>query len=370
MPARSGRGAQDEGIASVSVLELARSPLTDDLEHVLAQTRDLWDDLRGQRVFITGGTGFIGTWLLASFAWANDRLGLGARATVLTRAPDIFLRRAGYLAAHPAIELLAGDVVTFHMPEGKFSHVIHAATFLARSGRPSDPLALLNANLRATRRVLRLACRCGARRFLFTSSGAVYGRQPPELARVPEEYVGAPEATDLGSAYGHSKRLSELLTVGYAARHGLEPTIARCFAFVGPYLPFDRRLAIGNFLADALRGGPIEVLGDGTPVRSYLYAADLASWLWTIFLRGQAGRTYNVGSEEAVSIAEVARAVADAVHPGAEIRIAGAPRRGVPAERYVPATRRAREELGLREDVGLAEAISRTATWARRQRVT
>lgn len=350
----------------MSATAIARSPIADDLEYVLERTRDLWPDLRGERVLVTGGTGFVGTWLLASLAWANDRLGLGARATVVTRMPEAFRRRTGLIAPHPAVELLAGDVASFRPPEGTFSHVIHAATYQAPAGRAADPLTLLSANLRSTRHVLRLASMHGARRLLFTSSGAVYGTQPPGLERVGEDYGGAPEATDPALAYGHSKRLSELLTVAWAARHALEPTIARCFAFVGPYLPFDRQLAAGNFIADALRGGPIEVRGDGTPVRSYLYASDLAIWLWTILLRGRPCRPYNVGSEAAVTIAELARATARAVHPGAEIRIAGVPRPGAAAERYVPATGRAREELGLREGVGLAEAISRTAAWARR----
>jgi dTDP-glucose 4,6-dehydratase len=112
-----------------------------------------------------------------------------------------------------------------------------------------------------------------------------------------------------------------------------------------------------------MAGGPIKVNGDGTSYRSYLYAADLAIWLWTILLRGASNRPYNVGSRQPVSIAQLAEAVRRTVAPQAEIQIAQKPVPGQPAARYVPETARAEQELGLREWVSLEEAIRRTAQW-------
>src|SRR5215471_10451273 len=102
-----------------------QNPLASDLDHVLKQTAGVWEELRGQRIFITGGTGFFGCWLLESFAWANEKLKLNASAVVLTRNLDAFRKKAPHLAAHPAIQFHPGDVLTFGFPSGRFSHVIH-----------------------------------------------------------------------------------------------------------------------------------------------------------------------------------------------------------------------------------------------------
>ena len=204
-----------------------------------------------------------------------------------------------------------------------------------------------------------------AARALLTSSGAVYGGQPPELTHVPEDYAGAPNTMSPQSAYGEGKRMAEHLGSLWSQRFGLEVAVARGFAFVGPYLPLDIHYAVGNFIRDGLHGGPILVQGDGTPCRSYLYAADLAVWLWTILLQGQSCRSYNVGSEEVVSIAELAHAVADCFDPRPQVRIVQTPMPGKPAERYVPTTLRARTELSLRQTIGLRSSIQRTIEFYR-----
>jgi nucleoside-diphosphate-sugar epimerase len=154
------------------------NPLANDLDHVLAHTPGLWDELRGARIFVTGGTGFFGCWLLESFAWANHHLKLGASAVVLTRNPKAFRTKAPHLASYSAIELHSGDVRSFDFPPGKFTHVIHAATEASAKFNDENPLLIFDTIVEGTRRVLELARHSGAKKFLLASSGAVYGRQP------------------------------------------------------------------------------------------------------------------------------------------------------------------------------------------------
>jgi len=336
------------------------NPLSTDLNHILDHTRDLWDELRGERIFITGGTGFFGCWLLESFLWANQKLDLGARAVVLTRRPDSVKRSLPHLMLDPSIHLHEGDVRNFEFPKGECSHIIHAATESNAKLSDENPVLILDTIIEGTRHTLDFAVHCKARKFLLTSSGAVYGKQPSDLTHIPEDYPGAPDPLDPRSAYGIGKRTAEQLCALYQKHYGVSSTIARCFAFVGPYLPLDIHFAIGNFLRDVMNGGSIVIKGDGTPYRSYLYAADLAIWLCTILLRGTPGRAYNVGSEESISIAEVAKRVVRSVSSNVKIEIQGRKQKNQTLERYVPSTQKAITELNLRQTIDLDQAIQHT----------
>jgi dTDP-glucose 4,6-dehydratase len=342
------------------------NPLAQDLDHVLDHTRALWEDVRGERLFITGGTGFVGTWLTESLLWANRRLGLEISAFLLTRSPERFRHRSPHLAGDRAVTLLQGDGASFEFPGGAFPLVIHAATERWFDPQPGQESGIFDCDLAATRRVLELAKAGGTRRLLFTSSGAVYGKQPAGLEQIPEDYPGAPSTMDPKAAYGQGKRAAEFLCASYAQVCRFDSVIARLFAFTGPYLPLDEGYAAGNFLRDILQGGPIRIAGDGTPYRSYLYAADLAIWVWTLLMRGRSAYPYNVGSPEAVTIRELAERMADAIAPGTPVEIARQPVEGAPPLRYVPSTERARVELGLETWVGLEEGIRRSCAWHRR----
>jgi nucleoside-diphosphate-sugar epimerase len=339
---------------------LNHSVFEEDLASVLSQTHDLWEELRGGELLVTGGTGFFGKWLLASFIRANDELGLGARAVVLSREPEKFVCEYPVLANNPALAFAHGDVRDFDFPSGHFSHIIHAATDANTSADLGSSVRMFDTITAGTRRVLDFAVGCQAPKVLFVSSGAVYGKQPPEMENLDEDYCGAPNTLQADSAYGEGKRAAEMLCAAYSRIYGLEVKIARCFAFLGPYIPLSRSFAAGNFIRYALDGGPVVVNGDGTPVRSYMYTADLAVWLWTILFRGASGRAYNVGSESSVSILELAQAIGKAAGLGADVKVRKEPVPGLASERYVPSVRRASSELGLEQLVGLDEAVRRT----------
>lgn len=336
--------------------------LEQDLHFVLGATRDLWPSLRGARLFITGGTGFIGCWLLESLRHADQHHKLGVHATVLTRDPNTFRRKAPHLANYSGFNFIAGDVCNFKTPPGEFTHLIHAATDASADLNEHDPRRMFDTVLQGTRRALDFAVEKAVSRVLFLSSGAVYGQQPWDMEKVAESWTGGPNCVDPRVAYAEGKRAAEMLCAIYAKQFGVKIAIARIFALLGPYLSLDIHFAAGNFIRDAMQGKPIVVNGNGSPCRSYLYASDLTVWLWHMLVRAQPGKPYNVGSDESVSVRELADRVSDTLG-NVGYRVLGAPDMGWNLGRYVPETSLIGRDLGLYRTVTLNEAIRRTALW-------
>ena len=295
-----------------------------------------------RRVFITGGTGFFGKSMLDLRLRRADLR--EDEWTILSRNPDAFRARFPRLAGQPGVSFVSGDVRDF-AAAGRFDDIIHAAT--AAVTTLSDDV-MTSTIVEGTRHVIDFARRCGAERLLFTSSGAVYG---PQTAPVDETTACNPV-----TAYGRGKLEAERML----ADSGLDVRIARCFAFTGPFLSRDTHYAIGNFIGDCLAGRDIEIRGDGTPCRSYLYADDLVDWLFAVLERGQTSRPYNVGSAKSVSIRELAEMVRGVLGSASEVHVLSEPKPG-PASVYVPVVARACAELGVRETVGLDDAIRLSA---------
>ena len=330
------------------------------MDHVLAHTEGLWEELRGKNIFITGGTGFFGCWFLESFAWANEKLNLNASMLVLTRDLEAFKKKAPHLTNDSSISFHTGDIRSFDFPESEFDYIIHAAASLSSLPDGKDSLEVFDIIVEGTRHILEFAKQCKANKFLLISSGAVYDQQPPDITCICEDYQKAPDPADWHSSYGEGKRAAELLTVLNARQYGFEAKIPRCFAFVGPYQKLDGQWAIGNFIRDGLNGGPIVVKGDGMAYRSYLYAADLIIFLWTILFRGESCLPYNVGSEEEINIRSLAQLVSSVCKIKKDVVISKKPDIKADIERYIPSTKRVREKLNLKQLISLQDAIKRT----------
>lgn len=346
-----------------------RQMIRHDCSRVLGERPSGLDALRGGVLLVTGGTGFVGSWIAEMVAYLNDHHQFGLRLLLLSSQASSFQTRAPFLAARKDIELIERDILNVVTLPEDVSWIIHAAADPDFRNHATDPLGTLRVITRGTDAVLQAAARLGnLRKFLHISSASIYGLQAEEPPSVPESYVGSLDCATPGHAYAEGKRAAETICAAYRTQMRLPIVTARPFAFLGPYQLLDRPWAANSFLRDSMRGGPIRIQGDGQSVRSYMYAADMAVWMLTILARGTSGAIFNVGSPDGVSLMELAEKIASLHSHSVKIvaRTLGpnAPR----ATRLVPDVSLAKTVLGLGVKTDLDASLRTAIQWYQGQR--
>ena len=152
------------------------------------------------------------------------------------------------------------------------------------------------------------------------------------------------------------------MSTAKSTKQGLHFVTARLFAFIAPFLPLGTHFAAGNFIQDAVTSNQIEIKSGGGSIRSYLYATDLCASLWALKARGQTMRAYNVGSEQEVSIRDLAVEVVNCTNKEAQVKVNGIDT-FENVTRYVPSVERIRKEIGFSQSVPLEQSLLRTSTW-------
>ncbi len=320
--------------------------------------------LRGNHILITGGTGFLGTWISELVAFLNDNYGFGIRLTLLSTHANSFGDKAMHLAMRDDIALVERDIRNIFEIHEEVNGIIHAACSPDSRLHVSDPLRTIDVIVNGTSALLAAAARLpNLKKVVNISSGLVYGSQPFEIERISEGFWGTMAPDLVGSVYAEAKRCAETVCAAYRNGQRLPIVNVRPFAYIGPYQLLDKPWAINNFLRDALLGGPIRILGDEQTTRSYLYASDMAFWILKILAEGQSGQSFNVGSSQGITLLELAKTIASSVGEGIEIRKSLIHKDS--RSRFVPDISLAEASLGLRPTVPLDEAIKRTCLWNR-----
>jgi dTDP-glucose 4,6-dehydratase len=339
---------------------MKRLPI-EDLEHIFENTQDIWELFRGKSIFLTGGTGFFGKWLLESFIYVNEKLSLNAKITILTRNPESFLFEYPFYNKYVnTVNFVKGDILTydFNLDE-KFQYIIHAATEASDSLIKENPLLMMDTITIGTRKILNFAIKHNLNGFLYVSSGAVYGKQPEHIESINETDSYNININDPNSAYAEGKRIAELYCSTYSKKYKFPLKIVRCFAFVGPHLPLDTHFAIGNFIKSIISNENIIIKGDGTTIRSYMYASDLTTWLWKILFTGKENYPYNVGSNEKITILELANLI-KSFNPKIKLIVQGD--KALFQDKYIPNVKRAKQ-IGIEVKVDLYTAIEKTISY-------
>ena len=335
-----------------------------DCEQVTADSVDSLSSLRGQCILITGGTGFVGTWLAELIAFLNDNHNFNTQLILLSGRANNFSAKAPHLAIRNDITLIERDIRSVVDIPNEVGWIIHAAGNPDNRVHASDPLRTIDVIVKVTDTLLEAATRLpDLKKFLNISSGLVYGSQPWELEAIPENFMGSLYCDSISSAYAEAKRMGETLCAVYRNQHRLPIVNVRPFAFIGPYQLLDRPWAINNFIRDGLLGGPIRILGDGETVRSYMYPSDMAWWLLRILAQGTVGTTYNVGSPYGLTLKQLAEKISSHFPVRPKILAHVSSDKSLRCSKFVPDVSLAQNTLGLNITVDLDTAIRRTIIW-------
>ena len=342
---------------------MKRLPL-EDLDYIFQHTKDIWEPFRGKSIFLTGGTGFFGKWLLESFIYINEKLGLKAKIIILSRNPELFIEQYPFYKEYKnSVKFVKGDILTYDFKlNEKVQFIIHAATAASDSLNNNNPLLMMDTITLGTRNVLDFAMTQSIEGFIFISSGAVYGKQPFTVSKIKEKDSFKIDINNSNAAYSEGKRIAELYCATYFEKYNLPVKIARCFAFVGPYLPLDTHFAIGNFINNVVKNENIVITGDGSTTRSYMYASDLSISIWKILLIGSNNKPYNVGVDTAYSLKEIALMLKK--NYGNDVQILNF-NKDLTKNIYVPNIDALINELEIKHFVKIEEAIQKTIDFAK-----
>ncbi|MBK7957632.1 MAG: NAD-dependent epimerase/dehydratase family protein [Bacteroidetes bacterium] len=330
----------------------------EDIQYINSNLSGLVEKLKNKSIFITGGTGFIGKWRVEGLVHLNEENRLNLELYILSRDEKAAKKHFDSVFPNHSINFIEGDIRSFSFPNTKVDFIIHAATDASAKMNNEQPIDMMDIIYNGTNRALMLAKRDQAK-FLHISSGAIYGKQPDAIESFSETFIGGPDISTHLSAYGETKRSTEVLCYAYNKQCGIDFNIARCFAVVGPYLPVDTHIAIGNCINNALKGEDIIVKSDGKPLRTYMYAADLTIWLIHILLNGESCQAYNVGGEEIISIKELAHLV-QSVQGTGSVKILNQNPPIYINLNYICDMRKAKQAFGFESQTSLLESISKT----------
>lgn len=321
----------------------------------------LLDELKNQKLLIAGGTGFMGSWIAEFIAFLNDNHQFNTSVVILSRNTDSFKDEKKHLATRSDIQFISRDIRNINELPPDISYIIHAAASPDNRNHVSNPIETIATITKGTDNLIDSAFKLlNLKKILYLSSGQVYGKNPIQKELISESDFGSFDCNKITAIYPEAKRLAEATCCAYSSQYKIPIVIARPFSFIGPYQSLSKPWAINNFINDALNNKTIRIIGNGEPIRSYMYPADLVVWILKILISGKINTAYNIGSPFGISLKDVAEKIVHIAQTKVNIDIKF---NNNDSSHYVPDITLCENDLGLKINYDVEDTIRRSIAW-------
>jgi nucleoside-diphosphate-sugar epimerase len=324
---------------------------------------EIHSKLRLQHFAVTGGTGFLGTWIAETITALNDEYRLGITLDLYARNVNDWAQKYPHLSKRSDIRLKAQDVRSPFEFARNTNYVVHAAGIPNNRVHSSDPLRVFQTTVSGINNALEAASHLdNMTRFLNVSSCLVSG-PPSSLGPLAETDYFPMQCGQLHTVYAEAKRAAENLAAVYRSQYRMPISTVRPFTFAGPYQELDRPWALNNFLRDVLTGSDIRIHGDGSARRSYLYGSDAAWWTLAAIVNGKDGGTYNVGSPMAVTHLELVKLIGEYATLKPRAVLNTVPSKQGKLDDLFPDSTATLKGLGVNQTCSLDKTVDKTLRW-------
>jgi nucleoside-diphosphate-sugar epimerase len=286
--------------------------IKDDINFILSENIN-WSYLKGKTILITGANGFIPSYVVYTLLRLNETVCLEDPIFIIALARNKAKAEAKFLPFFKneqfclvVCDVAYVDVASFNMGR-KIDIIIHAASQASPKYYGIDPVGTLKANSIGTIHMLDLAKNNGSEKFLFISSGEVYGTLDNNLSKVKEDYTGNVDITNVRSCYAESKRIGETMCVCWSHQYNLCTSMLRLSHTYGPGLDLNDGRVFADFVKNIVQNEDIILTSDGKSKRSFVYITDMILALFRVLFYGESKQAYNVAADSETEILELAK---------------------------------------------------------------
>ncbi len=316
------------------------------------------EKLRSSQILITGGTGFVGTWLTEMVIYLNENFNFNISIYLLSRNA---VSKNNY-SKFKYIQYIRSDIKNVKELPNTLNYVLHAAGSPDSREHVSNPIKTIDTFYKGTQNILDLASRLpNLIKLIHFSSNKIYGSN---YTTIPiDESKSTIDCLNFQDVYAESKRISETLCKAYMSELHLPIIITRPFAFIGPFQTLDKPWAVNNFIRDSMLGGPIRILGNELTTKSYMYGSDLAYFVLNILAQGKVGEAYNLGSSCPMTLVELANKIKNIINSEIEIKIRSSKDTYNETIFDIPKMTKIEHHLNIKPAFNIEESLKRTILW-------